>query len=552
MKLKSILYTLVIISIAVLAACSSSNDGNNENDETLNNANEENNGDNGAVDNLNATGMPIVDEPIDLQIFAGKAATTADDWNDVLLLNEYEEMTNVNIDWEQAPADGLDEKRNLALASNSLPDVFYAANVPVSDIQKYGDQGTFIPLEDLIEEYAPNVAQVLDENPDIRKGLTFPDGHIYSIPTIYSPDFESLLIGAKGWVNKEFLDELDMENPETTDEFYEYLKAIKEQDVNGDGENNEIPLGSVAEMSRIIHWISGAFGVQNKGQLHTLIDEDPDTGDMRFYPISDPYKEMLKYLNKLYEEELIEQNIYSIEVEQHLANASENLYGAVQFYNPIELYGKEVGEKFIPGNALEGPDGIKSYTGVTSPLRSLGNFLITKENEHPEATLRWIDYFWSDEGSKMFFMGIEDVTYEETEDGPELLDEITDNPDGLTLTEALAKYIINPGGNHPVMVTSDYFTGSENAAQDIEAAEQIEPYLIDEIWPAFTYESDENSRVNVIETDLGKYVSEMQAAFITGEKDFSEWDDYVKTVEKMDLDEYMEIQEAALERYREN
>src|SRR5699024_9520607 len=338
MKLKSILYTLVIISMAVLAACSSSNDDNNENDETLNNANEENNGDNGAVDNLNATGMPIVDEPIDLQIFAGKAATTADDWNDVLLLNEYEEMTNVNIDWEQAPADGLDEKRNLALASNSLPDVFYAANVPVSDIQKYGDQGTFIPLEDLIEEYAPNVAQVLDENPDIRKGLTFPDGHIYSIPTIYSPDFESLLIGAKGWVNKEFLDELDMENPETTDEFYEYLKAIKEQDVNGDGENNEIPLGSVAEMSRIIHWISGAFGVQNKGQLHTLIDEDPDTGDMRVYPISDPYKEMLKYLNKLYEEELIEQNIYYIEVEQHLANASEYLYGAVQFYNPIELY----------------------------------------------------------------------------------------------------------------------------------------------------------------------------------------------------------------------
>src|SRR5690625_6591329 len=88
------------------------------------------------------------------------------------------------------------------------------------------------------------------------------------------------------------------------------------------------------------------------------------------------------------------------------------------------------------------------YTGITSPLRSLGDFVITSENENPEATLRWIDYFWGDEGSKMFFMGIEDVTYEETEDGPELLEEITDNPDGLTLTQALAEYIINPGGNH--------------------------------------------------------------------------------------------------------
>src|SRR5699024_3759960 len=191
--------------------------------------------------------------------------------------------------------------------------------------------------------------------------------------------------------------------------------------------DDEIPLSSVAEMTRIIHWISGAFGVQNRGMLHTLIDEDPDTGDIRFFPISDEYKEMLKYLNKLYDEELIEQNIYSIEVDQHIANGESDKYGAVQFYNPIELYGEEVGSHFIPGNALEGPDGIKSYNGKTSPLHSLGKFAITKEDENPEATVSWLDYFYSDEGSKMFFMDIEGVTYEETENGPELMDEITDN-----------------------------------------------------------------------------------------------------------------------------
>src|SRR5699024_5454606 len=410
-----------------------------------------------ALKNLTDEGLPIVEEEIEIRAFAGKAATTADDWNDVLLLNEYEEMSNVKINWEMVPADGLEEKRNLALSQgDDLPDLFYAANIPISDIQKYGEQGMFVPLEDLIEEHAPNLYQVLQDNPDIEKGLTFPDGHIYSVPTIYSPDFESLLIGAKGWINGEWLDELGMDNPETTEEFYEYLKAVKENDLNGEG--NEIPLSSVAEMSRIIHWISGAFGVHNKGQLHTLVDEDLETGEIRFTPTSDEYKEMLEYLNKLYEDELIEQNIYSLEVDQHLAHAAENRYGAVQFYNPIELYGEEIGSQFIPGNALEGPGGHKMYTGITSPLRSLGNFLITKENENPEATLRWIDYFYSDEGMKMFFMGIEGVTYEETEDGPKLKEEITDNPDGLTLTQALAQYIINPGGNHPVMVTDDYFT----------------------------------------------------------------------------------------------
>lgn len=505
-----------------------------------------------ALDNLNTENMPIVKEQIELNIFSGKSATTADDWNNVLLLDEYEKMTNIDITWNQVPADGLEEKRNLALASGDLPDAFYAANIPVSDIQKYGSQGTFIPLNDLIEEYAPNIAKVLNENPEIKKGLTFPDGNIYSIPTVYSPDFPSLLIGAKGWINGEWLDKLGMDNPETTEEFYEYLKAVKETDLNGNGENDEIPLSSVAQMSRIIHWISGAFGVQNKGQLHTLIDEDLETGDLRFFPTSDSYKSMLEYLNKLYDEGLIEQNIYSLEVDQHLANAAADRYGSVQFYNPIELYGEDVGNQFIPGNALEGPDGTRMYTGITSPLRSLGNFVITKVNENPEATLRWIDYFWSDEGAKMFFMGIEGVTYEETAEGPKLLEEITNNPDGLTLTQALAEYIINPGGNHPVMVTDDYFTGSENAPTDKEAVEVIEPYLIDEVWPSFTYTPEENEQIIILQTDLSKYVAEMQAAFITGEKDFSEWDSYVEQIEKMKLDDYMEIQKKAYDRYKGN
>lgn len=539
MNIKMSFLILAAVPLIALAACNKNN-------------NDDVGGSEEALKNLNTEGMPIVEDTIELEIFAGKAATTADDWNDVLLLNEYEEMTNVDITWNMVPADGLEEKRNLALASGDLPDVFYAANLPVSDVQKYGGQGTFIPLNDLIEEYAPNIKKVLDENPDIRKGITFPDGNIYSIPTVYSPDFSSLLIGAKGWVNGDWLEQLDMDNPETTEEFYEYLKAVKETDLNGNGKNDEIPLSSVAEMSRIIHWISGAFGVQNRGQLHTLIDSDPDSGELRFYPIDDQYKEMLTYLNKLYEEELIEQNIYSLEVDQHLANAADDLYGAVQFYNPMELYGKEVGSQFIPGNALEGPDGTKMYTGITSPVLSLGNFLITSENKNPEAALRWIDYFWSEEGQKMFFMGIEGVTYEETDEGPKLTEEITDNPDGLTLTQALAEYIINPGGNHPVIITDDFFTGSENAPTDVEAAEQLEPYLIDEIWPAFTYTAEENDRIAVLETDLQKYVEEMQAGFITGENDFSEWNTYVETVKEMSYDEYMEIQQAAYERYKEN
>src|SRR5690625_2753778 len=69
-------------------------------------------------------------------------------------------------------------------------------------------------------------------------------------------------------------------------------------------------------------------------------------------------------------------------------------------------------------DALPISNGDKLFTSVLSPVNSLGHFSITNVNENPEATLRWLDYFWSDEGAKMFFMGLERETYEETDDGP--------------------------------------------------------------------------------------------------------------------------------------
>ncbi len=527
---------IVIVIVMFLSACSENNkeaDGKKREE---------------AIANLNEEGMPIVDEKITIDVFSGQAATTAEDWNDVPMLNEYEKMTNIDMQWEQVAIDGLAEKRNLTLASGDLPDLFYGTYLPNADLYKYGKQGVLIPLNDLIDEYAPNIKNYLDAYPEIKQGITFPDGNMYAIPRLRDPNSPTSLMDDKPWINKDILEEVGMDNPETTEEFYAYLKAAKELSVKG---KDVIPFSSVS-MDRLYHLISGAFGVSNKGIMHRLIDEDPETGEMRFYRIADEYKQMLEYMNKLYTEGLIEQNIYSIEVDQFLANGMEGRYAAMNFFNPIDYFGEEVGSRYIPGNALEGPNGDKMFTAVLSPVNSLGHFSITNVNENPEATLRWLDYFWSEEGKKMFFMGLEGETYKETAEGPKLLEEITNNPNGLTIQEALANYIINPGGGHPVLDDPRYSTAPEFRPEDIENAEQNEPYLIDEPWPMFFYEDDEQSRLDALTTDLSKYVGEMEAQFVTGETSFAEWDNYVQTMKEMGLNEYMEIQQKALDRYLGN
>lgn len=533
MKIRGILFVITVAFLLVLVGCKEK--------ETKGDADVDN------TDNLTDSGLPIVKEPITLKMFAGQSNQSSDKWNDLMIWNEYEDRTNINVDWEQVPNTSLEEKRNLILASNEdLPDVFYSAGIPVQDVYKYGKQGTFIELNDLIDEYAPNLKKLMDEDPSIQDAITFPDGNIYTLPYLTSPEFVAMRTNPFMWINKEWVEELDMDIPKTTEQFYQYLKAVKETDLKGDGEGKEIPYGDDG-IDRLVAKLYGSFGLNNTGGHNALIDLDPDGDELRFIPTSDGYKELLEYVHKLYSEELIQQNIYSTDNDQYIANNEENLYGSTTYWPTPMLFGENESVSLEP---LEGPNGDKLYSTVSHPVGSLGNFAITKGNENPEATMRWVDYFYSDEGSKFFYMGLEGETYEETEDGEvEYLEEIlTESTIGISV----AKYLAWVGVSAPALVKQEYFSGSESSPESLEAAEKVEPYVVDEIWPNFTYTDDENKELIPIRTDLAKYIEEKQAEFITGERSFSEWDDFVETLEKIGKEDFMRINGQAYERMMEN
>lgn len=547
----------MLLLLLLVSACSGGNEpsatkekANNENKNTETVNKENNNEENNASNGINETGFPIVNEPLTINFFVGKHTSNANDFNEVLLWKEYNKMTGIDIDWNLVPLESLEEKRNLALASENLPDVFYMAQISNNDLFKYGQQGTFMELTDLIENHMPNLKGLLEEYPEVRKGITFPDNGIYGLPGMFSPEFTSVLAGSKFWVRQDWLDKLDMDIPETTDDLYDYLKAIKETDLNGNGKNDEIPYGAY-RLIRLREWLAGSFGIGNRGMHNKNIDIDPESNELRFYPTADGTKELLEYLNKLYNEELIANNIYTIEQDQHFATGSEGLYGSTVEQHPQSTFGDEGGD-FVGIAPFKGPHGDQLARYVSSPIVWPGGMVLTKSNENSEATARWMDYFYGEEGRKMFFMGIEGESYEETEDGVVYLDVITNNPDGLSVPEARAKYVTYAGGGYPGIVDQRYFQGSENNPAALEAMEKIEPYLIDEVWPEFIYTEDERKILTSTGADIEKYVEESEDRFITGERPFSEWDDYIKVLENMGLDNYIEIKNNAYERYTNN
>lgn len=491
-------------------------------------------------DEVNSSGFPIVDDDLTLEMFTGKAPGNAgNDWNDLLVWNEYEKQTNINLDWtEQVPIDNVGEKRVLAMSSDETPDVFYASQLSNSELFRYGENDIFLPLNDLIDEYAPNLKELLDENPDIKKGITFSDGNIYALPYVQDEDFLSMRIGMRPWIDENWLDRVDMDMPETTKDFYQFLKAVQAED------EDVVPYGG-GSMDDLIGWLQGSFGLNKNG--NGFVDEDPDGEGLRFIPKTDEYREMLEYVHTLYDEELIEHDIFSMKWEQFVSEAEEGKYASMVFDDPeteLDTSG------FATPAALEGPDGEQMYTDITSPLAQNGQLVITEENPNPSATIRWADHFYGDEGSKMMYMGLEDETYQEKDGSYQYVDDIENADDKQG---QIAKFLPWVGINPPGILKEKYFSGTETSRASLEAADEIEPDIPDAIWPEFTYTKDESNVLDSTGVDVEKYAEEMRDKFIAGVEtlDDETWEEYVDTIDEMGLEEYMEAEEDAYERYEE-
>ncbi|WP_068776463.1 extracellular solute-binding protein [Paenibacillus sp. FJAT-26967] len=517
---------------SLLAGCSGSSDG----EQGVNSAN---------ASNVNETGMPIVKEPVNLTFFTGKSPTNGNKFEDVMVWKEYAKMTNVNVKFELVPFESLAEKKNLLLAGGDYPDGFYSARLSATELAKYGKEGVFIKLNDLIDQHAPNFKKLLEKYPDLKKGLTMPDGNIYSFPSFYDPSFLSMLIGTPLWVNKDWLAKLNMKEPATTEEYYQYLKAVKETDLNGNGQKDEIPYGGTG-IGNLMNQLKGAWGLGNRGLGHPYVDIDPGTQKLRFIKTDPKFKELLQYMNKLHAEGLFDKEIFTIKDSALYARGQQGLYGSTVIPNPATLMNQK---NYIGLGALQGPGGEQMYSHIKTPMVHTGAFAITNKNKNPEATVRWMDYFFSEEGAKFYFLGQKDVTYKETDGKIEYVPDITQNPQGLTQDQALAKYFTWLGGSYPGYVRGEYFKGSETLPEAMATAKKAEPHAIKEIWSSFSFTEEETEIMSSLGKDITTYITEMEAKFINGTVPFSEWDKYVATIQKMGLDSYMKTYQSAYDRY---
>lgn len=430
------------------------------------------------------------------------------------------------VDWDVQGIDtvALAEKRNLALSTNQYPDVFWKCGFTQSDVDRQAEIGVFIPLEDLIKEYAPNLQKILDENPTVRETITSKDGHIYSLPQIVSGNATVV----PTWINAKWLKNLGLEEPKSLDELHEVLKAFKEKDANGNGDpNDEIPFTTDTDVS-FLNFLP-YFGTKIDPTSYTRLND----GKIEYVPAGEEFKEMAAYFKQLYAEGLIDQTVFSQSEDQVKAKVYEqDNCGMLLIPMPSRVTSLDEQLNYDYLNLFEPHDGVYRDSGVTP-----GTLTITDKCENPEIVIAWADYFYTEEGGALCWCGIEGRSYEYDENGV-----ARDCMDPAEVGKV--KMTLSGGGSIPSLRPEELrldIMQAPNRQYNSEVMRFADTYA-DEIFPHFAFSDEVNKEMANISAILNPYVAEYFAKVVVGEYDLeATWDDYINNLKQMGMERYVEI-----------
>lgn len=498
----------------------------------------------------------VTSQPITLTILKPKV-TYDSDYSSMQILQDYEKKTNVTIKWETPDQNDFTTKYQLMMNSGTLPDAIIA--MPTDDIEKYGQNGTLIKLNDYISKDMPNLQAVMQKYPESKKIVTCSDGNIYSMPFVYQGRWgNDVMLVRDDWLKK-----LNLSTPVTTDDWYNVLKAFKTQDPNGNGQADELPFNGAN--IQVLETFAMAWGFPMVTSTSEITEdfyvatEDklyPYDGKVHFAVEEDRYKEAVQYMNKLYSEGLVDPEIVSNDTKSYQAKMTTNISGATRgvfggdmaTMNTAAQKAGQTDFHLVAAPVVKGPYGDQIHTDV-DPAALANGFAITKSDKYPEETARWADYWYSAQG-QLDMLGVKDKTYTITNDGPMFTDYVLKNPDGKTSSEVWGSY--TPGRSiWPTVWIPDcaclQFDSQEtrDAKQNILTSDKLV-----EAMPKLSFNADDNDTRKSLLSDITPFVQENLSNFILGKTSFDQWDSFISQLKSMGINDLVQIYQKAYDAYQ--
>lgn len=459
----------------------------------------------------------------------------------------------LDIEWSRTNSTDYATNELVVLQSGELPDI--ATVTKGSAVNEYGEDGVLLNLSDYMDymKYYPEYMQSTAGGEDFAK---LEDGSMYYfMDGFYNPDN---IQGAQSFTafayRFDLLKELGIDPPTTLDQFTELCKTMKEKIDAGELDVQYPIINSTKDYSLIRGFV---------GIFHTWDCLYYNDGTWRFGPIEDNYREMLKYVNSLYEAGYIDPEFATADTNSATTKATTGVgaicptlwAGSVSGWNDAATdENMEWGLAFLPKDDKYGTPWKWGSRQAGKSLSSTMGIYINAEVENPEYAVAMIDYQYSDEMINLMNWGVEGQTYTTDEDGTKVYcDDITGAEDpavqsgnyGLTASSVCRPGIpFNPIDFNAMLDVAakpepwwneeqGYYEGKYWVESDKNGGEDsVSPYDR----PPVTYLTPEESgqRAELLyEGVCDKRARELATQFITGQMDINDdaaWESYVEDI----------------------
>ena len=487
--------------------------------------------------------LPIVDEPTTLSYFVAddsNAAIMTTDWNDNEFYQEMERRTGVHLEFEMVSSADYQTNFNLMIASGNLADMIYVgASYYAEGVDAAIDDGYFLDLTDLVDEYMPNYERIRTSDVQYELLSTTDSGRLGAVYELRQSK-QGPWLGL--WIRQDWLDDLGLETPVTFDDYHEVLTAFK----NEKGATAPLILnfsGSDGEFGTM----SGGLNVLNSWQLD-------ETGKVNFGPYMDAWKEYVAIMHQWYTEGLIDPDFMA--TDERTADMAKVVTGASGLFAALytmpsvyEAASEDPNMNLAPVNPPVMNEGDEGHIRLRDSYTS-GNTAISADSENWEVALRWLDYLYTDEGALLANYGVEGDTFEFDENGkPVFTDKILNNENGWTMTQTVASYLCPSAG---IANWSDWTRELAGVPEKDQACYDVWSEFSDD-WrlpSSVTLTQEESTERAALYADISTIVKEQTAQFISGALDIeSNWDAYISALEASGMERAIEITQAAYDRY---
>lgn len=368
---------------------------------------------------------PILNEKgaseISFNIYSSKNASALD-YNDMKIMQDLFEATNVNVSWENVSESVYGQQKNLIFGNaDGRPDAIYHAGMGAGEIIKYAKRKMLVPISDYLE-YMPNFSKILEERPDIKNQLTnVEDGKIYSLPRVEEMGLlahPNILFLNKNWAQQaidagavsgisaaDLKDGLNL----TAAQMESILQYFKDNDMNGNGDAaDERPMSFVYN-----NWqgnqcdLYGMFGINDNLEHRVIVD-----GKVT-YTVTDPrFKDATNFIADWVTKGLIDKVSFEQSQDNFLANGKgEETYGAFYWWESETVVSNP--ENYIVCNPLVGPNGDQTICVSNSPEVSTGEVVVFSDCPNVEVLLAYFDRYYDPMISAQINYGPIGIVYEE-------------------------------------------------------------------------------------------------------------------------------------------